>query len=91
METAADATRTVKRLAVVADDFGMHAAVDRAVVELAAQGRLSATSVLSLGAHWRDSAPWLAGTPLQMPDKIPLYGRSSDAFPPPQAAPIDAI
>jgi len=66
MKTAAEATRTIKRLAVVADDFGMHAAVDQAVVELAAQGRLSGTSVLSLGAHWRDSAVWLAGTPLQI-------------------------
>jgi len=66
MKTAAEATRTIKRLAVVADDFGMHAAVDQAVVELAALGRLSGTSVLSLGAHWRDSAVWLAGTPLQI-------------------------
>jgi predicted glycoside hydrolase/deacetylase ChbG (UPF0249 family) len=30
------------------------------------QGRLTATSVLSLGSHWRDSAAWLAGTPLQV-------------------------
>jgi chitin disaccharide deacetylase len=57
---------TRKRLVVVADDFGMHPAVDRAVLALALQGRLSGTSVLSLGAHWRESASWLTDAPLQV-------------------------
>lgn len=35
-----------KQIAICADDFGINAAVDNAIVELAGQGRLTATSVL---------------------------------------------
>jgi predicted glycoside hydrolase/deacetylase ChbG (UPF0249 family) len=65
-QTAGDGATTRKRLVVVADDFGMHPAVDRAVLVLGLQGRLSATSVMSLGSHWRESAPWLSAGPLQV-------------------------
>lgn len=58
--------RQERCLAVVADDFGMAPAVDRAVVALARQGRLSGTSVLSLYPHWPASAPWLTETTLQV-------------------------
>jgi len=44
----------------------MHPAVDRAVLALAMQSRLSATSVLSLGVHWRENASWLESVPLQV-------------------------
>jgi predicted glycoside hydrolase/deacetylase ChbG (UPF0249 family) len=54
---------TLKRLTVIADDFGMAPGVDQAVVELAAAGRLSGTSVLALGSHWPHSARWLRELP----------------------------
>ncbi len=43
-----------------ADDFGLAPGVSRAIVELLAAGRLTATSCMSLSPHWRVHAGWLA-------------------------------
>lgn len=53
----------LKTVTVIADDYGMAAEVDQAVLALARRGRLSGTSVLSLGAHWREGAAALAELP----------------------------
>jgi predicted glycoside hydrolase/deacetylase ChbG (UPF0249 family) len=53
----------LKQLLVIADDYGMAAGVDQAVVELAGAGRLSGTSVLALGEHWAQGARWLRDLP----------------------------
>jgi predicted glycoside hydrolase/deacetylase ChbG (UPF0249 family) len=42
-----------------ADDFGLSPGVSRAIAELLAAGRLSATSCMTMAAHWRESAPLL--------------------------------
>ncbi len=39
-----------------ADDFGISAGVNRAIIDLAGQGRLSAVSCMSLGAAWAEGA-----------------------------------
>lgn len=47
-----------KALVLCADDYAQHAGVTQAVLALAAQGRLSATSALVLSPRWRaDAAP----------------------------------
>lgn len=43
-------------LILSADDFGYHAGIDDAVLELAAQGHLSATSCMTLSPRWREAA-----------------------------------
>lgn len=44
-------------MCVVADDFGLHPAVDEAVVQLVAQGRVNAVSVMAAAPAWpRDAA-----------------------------------
>jgi hypothetical protein len=42
-----------------ADDFGISAGVNRAILDLAAKGRLSAVTCMSLGEAWEDGAPAL--------------------------------
>jgi len=51
--------RTGRRLIVCADDFALHAGVSQGITQLAAQGRLSATSVLALAPGWPQDAPRL--------------------------------
>ena len=48
-----------RRLIVCADDFALHAGVSQGIVQLAAQGRLSATSALVLAPRWAQDAPRL--------------------------------
>jgi chitin disaccharide deacetylase len=43
---------TVRRIAVCADDFGLHAGVDEAVLELAGRGRVTAASCMVGGPSW---------------------------------------
>ncbi len=43
-------------LCICADDFGLHPAIDEAIVELASRGRLQAVSVMSLGPAWAADA-----------------------------------
>lgn len=43
-----------------ADDYALSPGVSRAIVALLERGRLSATSALVLGGHWREHARWIA-------------------------------
>lgn len=54
-----------KQLWVCADDFGLHPAVDAAILELAGQERLSAASCLTDGPSFNDHAPLLLASGLQ--------------------------
>ncbi|WP_394680558.1 ChbG/HpnK family deacetylase [uncultured Comamonas sp.] len=46
----------MKNITLCADDFALHPAVDAAVLELAALGRLSATSCMTTAPGWRAAA-----------------------------------
>ena len=50
----------MKRLILNADDFAFNAAVSRGIVSLARQGRLTATSAMTLSPRWVKDAPALA-------------------------------
>ena len=43
-------------LILSADDFGYHAGVDAAVIDLAAKGRLTATSCMTMSPRWHEAA-----------------------------------
>ncbi|MDO8770415.1 MAG: ChbG/HpnK family deacetylase [Burkholderiaceae bacterium] len=49
----------MKHLILNADDFAFNAAVSRGIVALAQQGRLSATSAMTLSPRWAQDAPAL--------------------------------
>ncbi|RZM02535.1 MAG: ChbG/HpnK family deacetylase [Variovorax sp.] len=51
-----DAARTPVHIALCADDFALHPAVDDAVLRLAHQGRLGATSCMTTSPRWAESA-----------------------------------
>jgi len=53
----------VRVLSICADDFGLTAAISSSIADLAQRGRLTATSCLTNGAHWRAGAPLLADLP----------------------------
>jgi hypothetical protein len=53
----------VKRVLLCADDFALHPAVDAAVVALARQGRLSATSCMTTSPRWAEAARLLEAVP----------------------------
>jgi predicted glycoside hydrolase/deacetylase ChbG (UPF0249 family) len=44
------------------DDFGYHAGVDDAVLDLASRGRITATSCMTAGPRWREAARQLTPT-----------------------------
>ena len=73
-----------RRLAICVDDFGLSAAVDDSVFELASQGRISATSCLVDGPNWRADAPRLRATLAGQID-IGLHLNLSETFPGRQA------
>lgn len=50
----------MKHLILNADDFAFNAAVSRGIVTLAQQGRLTATSAMTLSPRWATDAPALA-------------------------------
>lgn len=50
---------TDKRIAVCIDDYGLHRAVDEAILELAARGHVTATSCMVGAPAWADDAPRL--------------------------------
>lgn len=52
-----------KRVLLCADDYALHPAVDEAVVDLARQGRLSATSCMTTSPRWAEAARLLAAVP----------------------------
>lgn len=49
----------MKRLAVCADDYGQGPAVDRGILALAAQGRITALSALVTAPRWAEAGPAL--------------------------------
>lgn len=51
------------RIVLCADDFALHPAIDDAVVRLARQGRLSATSCMTTSPRWAEAARTLAAAP----------------------------
>lgn len=51
-----NAVRAPVRIALCADDFALHPAVDDAVLRLARQGRLGATSCMTTSPRWAESA-----------------------------------
>lgn len=51
------------RVVLCADDFAMHPAIDDAVIQLARQGRLSATSCMTTAPRWTEAARTLADAP----------------------------
>ena len=52
-----------KRVLLCADDYALHPAVDAAVVALAHQGRLSATSCMTTSPRWSEAARLLHAVP----------------------------
>ena len=48
--------RAERRITLCADDYALHPAIDDAVQQLAAQGRLSATSCMTTAPRWREAA-----------------------------------
>ncbi len=68
------------RLVVCADDYALTPGVSRAIRELIADGRISATSVMTVCPYWPDEAPALAavcgtadiGLHLTLTDQTPL-------------------
>lgn len=59
-------TADLKGILICADDYGLHPDVDRAIVDLAQAGRLSATSVLVDASGLRERASWLKGLNLDV-------------------------
>ncbi|HEU0230835.1 MAG TPA: ChbG/HpnK family deacetylase [Burkholderiaceae bacterium] len=56
----------IKHIVICADDFGMHPGIDTAVLQLAGQGRLGATSCLVDGASFARNAKALSVSGLQI-------------------------
>lgn len=77
----------MKTLALVADDFGLAAPIDRGILRLAAMGRLSAVSCIVNAEEWRHSAPHLAALPVaaglhwNLTEGRPLSGALAQAWP----------
>lgn len=71
----------MKGILICADDYGLHPDVDRAIVDLAREGRLSATSVL-VDAHGLDArAAWLDGLDVDRGLHLNLTERTGDLLP----------
>src|SRR6478609_7369297 len=49
----------MKRIAICIDDFGLHRAIDDAIVSLTEQGRVTATSCMVGAPAWKQDAPRL--------------------------------
>ena len=71
------------RWVACADDFAIDAGASRAIVELAAAGRLTATSALVDSPLWREAAAWLH--PLANPIDVGLHLNLTEALVPGQA------
>lgn len=54
---------TPRRLTVCADDYGLGPSIDRGILALAAQGRITALSCLVTSTRWRGSGAALPGCP----------------------------
>jgi len=55
----------LKPILICADDFGLSPGINSGIIELARQGRLSATSCMSLGRYFSQDAQALAELPIQ--------------------------
>ena len=80
---------TERSLAICADDFGWHADIDAAILDLAVRGRLTSVSCLVGGASWLEQAPRLARLPRDTVEtglhfdltQSPLGGRRAQPLP----------
>jgi len=61
MKRAAPMATALRRICLTADDFGLHAGIDAAILELAESRRIQALSCMMGGQSWRSSAPRLRG------------------------------
>jgi len=72
----------VKRIVVCADDYNLAPGVSKAIRELIAQGRLNATSVMTIFPGLDEEAKALAETPSPAPVQIGLHLTLSGGFKP---------
>jgi hypothetical protein len=72
----------VKRIVVCADDYNIAPGVSKAIRELIAQGRLNATSVMTLFPGLEEEANALLATPSPVPLQIGLHLTLSGGFAP---------
>ena len=86
------------KLVVCADDYALTPGVSRAIRELIAGGRISATSVMTVAPYWADEGPALAavagdadiGLHLTLTDQVPL-GPMPELAPAGRLPPVGAI
>lgn len=87
-----------KKLVVCADDYALTPGVSRAIRELIAAGRISATSVMTVAPYWADEGPALAvvagtadiGLHLTLTDQAPL-GPMPELAPAGRLPPVGAL
>lgn len=72
----------MKRVVVCADDYNISPGVSKAIRELIAQGRLNATSVMTIFPGLEEEAKLLASTPAPTPVQIGLHLTLSGGFAP---------
>lgn len=68
MHAAAQHSSSRRRISVCVDDFGMHAGVNAAAVQLAARGRVQAASALVGGPAWKRGAALLRSLGADAPE-----------------------
>jgi predicted glycoside hydrolase/deacetylase ChbG (UPF0249 family) len=72
----------VKRIVVCADDYNLSPGVSKAIRDLIAQGRLNATSVMTIFPGLEEEAKALSNTPSPTPVQIGLHLTLSGGFAP---------
>lgn len=86
-----------RRLAVCIDDYGLHGGIDEATLALAAQGRISAVSVMTQGPTWPASAAPLRAccrnpdAPTQVRVDVGLHLNLTEALPGAAAASLKHV
>jgi predicted glycoside hydrolase/deacetylase ChbG (UPF0249 family) len=78
----------VKRVVVCADDYNIAPGASKAIRELIAQGRLNATSVMTIFPGLEEEAKALANTPSPNPVQIGLHLTLSGGFAPLVSPPV---
>jgi predicted glycoside hydrolase/deacetylase ChbG (UPF0249 family) len=84
-------TRPCRRLAVCVDDYGLHAGIDEASVQLAQSGRISAVSVMSDGPTWPASAAPLRVAAQVRPVDVGLHLNLTEALPGVAGEPLQRV